>query len=567
MRRAGAVTALLAATGTAVAVGSVQMASAESATATAGVNIRSGPGTKYQIVGGLDAGQRITAVGQPKNGWVKVQFNGSTAYVSAAYLNLKSGTTTAGPAAIYTKGTKIATAALNVRQGPSLGSKVIGYIAEGQNVTLTGKQSRGFAEMLYGGQRAWVSGQYLASSMNSLPKDTGSRYATADLLVRTSTDADFKIITTVKKGTELQTTGATQNGYAQIVYQNAIRWVTAKYLSNQSVTGPTPSRPAETSSKSTSKTTSKSSSKSTSKSTAHKDARPTPTQATLPRVIGTRYATTSLIIRTTPGSDFKSITDVPTGTKLSITGKVSNGKAQVIYNGAAEWVTAQYLSTTLPKQDDDAPSGPTLPKIIGTRYATTELIIRNHSTADYKAYGSVPAGTELSITGVYKNQKAQIVYKGAVRWVTDDYLSKSKPGTPRNTGDAAPLVSNSNKGQIALAYAKAQLGKPYVYGAEGPSSFDCSGLVMRAWQQAGVNLPRTSQQQFNASPRVSLSNLKLGDLVFFYGPSPSHVGIYAGNGQVINAPGRARPSNTRRSPTCRSPAPHDRADPPQSVRR
>jgi uncharacterized protein YgiM (DUF1202 family) len=538
MRRAGAVTALLAAAGGAVAVGTAQLASAESATATAGVNIRSGPGTSYRILGGLVAGQRITAIGKPANGWVKVQFNGSTAYISAQYLNLRSGTTTSGPAAIYTKGTKIATAPLNVRQGPSLGDKVIGYVAQGQNVTLTGKQSRGFAEMLYGGERAWVSSQYLASSMNSLPKDTGARYATADLLIRTSTDPDFKIITTVKKGTELETTGATQNGYAQIVYRNAIRWVTARYLSNQTVSGPSaPSTGSSTGSSGTKSSGKSSGSKGTH---AKSDPRPDPATPALPKIIGSRYATTELIIRTTPNSDFKTITNVPTGTKLSITGSISNGKAQVIYDGAARWVTAQYLASTRPHQDD-SPSTPTLPKITGSRYATTELIIRSKSTANYKAYGTVPAGTKLSITGVQKHQRAQIVYNGAIRWVTAEYLSTTKPGHASSGGDGGAPVTNSNRGLIALAYAKAQLGKPYVYGATGPNTFDCSGLVMRAWQQAGVNLPRTTYDQFDASPRVSLSNLKLGDLVFFYGPNPSHVGIYAGNGQVINAP---RPGKT-----------------------
>ncbi|MBO0811295.1 MAG: SH3 domain-containing protein, partial [Microlunatus sp.] len=379
MRKAGAVTALLAATGGAIAVGSVQLAAADSVTATTGVNIRSGPGTDYEILGGLVAGQRIDAVGKPENGWIKVRFNGSIAYVSAQYLDLNSDDASPGPTNIFTQGTKIATAALNVRQGPSLGAKIIGYIAEGQNVTLTGKQSGGFAEMLYGGERAWVSAQYLVSSMHALPKDTGTRYATADLLIRTSTDPDFKIITTVKKGTALQTTGATQNGYAQIIYDNAIRWVTARYLSNQTVTGPKPSAPHHSSDGS--------SSKSDTSSSKPKPRNPRP-DPVLPSVVGSRYATAELMIRTTAGSDFRSITDVPSGTKLSITGTIRNGKAQIVYDGQIRWVTAQYLSTTKPQQGDPAPA-PALPKIIGTRYATTELIIRSRSTADYRPYGTV----------------------------------------------------------------------------------------------------------------------------------------------------------------------------------
>lgn len=526
MRKAGAMTTVLAAAGAAITIGGVQLASADSATATAGVNIRSGPGTKYTIIGGLAAGQRITAVGKPHNGWMKVRFNGSTAYVSAEYLDL-NGRSAPGPASIYTKGVKLATAPLNVRSGPSLGSKVIGYVSDGQKVSLTGKQSRGYAEILYGGSRAWVSSQYLVSSMDDLPKDTGSRYATADLYIRTSTDADFKIITTVKKGTELHTTGATQNGYAQIIYNNAVRWVTAKYLSNRTVSGPTAGG----------------NDSSSSSGSTHKPSK----SHTTPKVVGHRYATTELLIRTTPGSDFRTITEVPTGTRLSITGKTSQGKAQVIWDGTARWVTAQYLSNSKPsshRPDDN--SGPSLPRTVGSRYATTQLLIRTTSGSDYKTVDEVGIGTKLKITGVYRNGRAQIVYNGAVRWVTAQYLSKSKPSSGSGSGSSGISYnpgnsSNAAKGQIALNYAKAQLGKPYVFGAEGPNTFDCSGLTLRAWQAAGVNLPRTSQQQFLASPRVSMSNLRIGDLVFFYGPSPSHVGIYAGNGKVINAP---RPGKT-----------------------
>ncbi|SDS89116.1 SH3 domain-containing protein [Microlunatus soli] len=528
LRRAGAMTTALAAAGAAITIGGVQLASADSATATAGVNIRSGPGTKYDIVGGLSAGQRITAVGKPSNGWVKVRLNGSPAYVSAQYLDLKKGNKAASPANIYTKGVKLATAPLNVRSSPSLGSKVVGYVSDGQKVSLTGKQSKGFTEILYGGSRAWVTSQYLVSSMNDLPRDTGSRYATADLLIRTTTDSDFNIITTVKKGTELHTTGATRDGYAQIIYNDAVRWVTAKYLSNRTVSGPSSpsSKPAPKPSK---------------------PAKPSKPSSSTPKAIGSRYATTELLIRSSSGSDFRTITEVPTGTKLRITGKTSNGKAQIIWDGSARWVTAQYLASTKPSTRDDSDTGSSLPRVVGSRYATTELLIRSNSSADYKTVDTVGTGYKLRITGVYKNGRAQIVYDNAVRWVTSQYLSKSKPssgssgsgssGSNNNPG----TPSSSNKGQVVLNFAKAQLGKPYVFGATGPSTFDCSGLTLRAWEAAGVNLPRTSQQQFLASPRVSMDNLKIGDLVFFYGPSPSHVGIYAGNGKVINAP---RPGKT-----------------------
>ncbi len=89
-------------------------------------------------------------------------------------------------------------------------------------------------------------------------------------------------------------------------------------------------------------------------------------------------------------------------------------------------------------------------------------------------------------------------------------------------------------GGAVVAYAKSQVGKSYVYGAAGPSAFDCSGLTMMAWSQAGVSLPHNSAAQYNSSPHIPESELQPGDLVFYYTPI-SHVGMYVGNGQVVNA--------------------------------
>jgi cell wall-associated NlpC family hydrolase len=93
----------------------------------------------------------------------------------------------------------------------------------------------------------------------------------------------------------------------------------------------------------------------------------------------------------------------------------------------------------------------------------------------------------------------------------------------------------------AVAFARSQLGRPYVWGAAGPSAYDCSGLVMAAYRRAGVWLPRVSREQWNAGPHVGLGSLAPGDLVFFAynAGSPStihHVGMYVGGGAMIEAP-------------------------------
>jgi cell wall-associated NlpC family hydrolase len=102
--------------------------------------------------------------------------------------------------------------------------------------------------------------------------------------------------------------------------------------------------------------------------------------------------------------------------------------------------------------------------------------------------------------------------------------------------DLGNAVPASQRAAAAFSAAQSKIGSPYVYGASGPSSFDCSGLTSWAYAQAGVSIPRTSQAQANAGTRIySQSQLQQGDLVIFYGDM-HHVGFYAGNGQVLHAP-------------------------------
>jgi len=109
----------------------------------------------------------------------------------------------------------------------------------------------------------------------------------------------------------------------------------------------------------------------------------------------------------------------------------------------------------------------------------------------------------------------------------------------RPSGPVAPPPSGGGGGgggsaSAVVAYARAQVGKPYCYGGSGPGCFDCSGLTMMAWRQAGVSLPHSSASQYNVGRRISAGELQPGDLVFYYSPI-SHVSVYIGNGQRISA--------------------------------
>lgn len=276
-------------------------------TATVGVNIRSGASTQSSILGGLYRGQTVTAISSAA-GWTKITFRGSTAYVASKYLS--KGKDLPVPKKIGAGTVKITTTALNLRTGPGLSYRVIKVLKGGTKVTLTGKTARGWAQLINGKSTGWSSMQYLASSTTGRPPIIGKRVATADLDIRTTSGANAKTVAEVKKGTALSVTGAIQNGRAQIIYKGAIRWVTAKYLTNLKSNLPAPPK--------------------------------------LPKITGTRYATATLNIRSTYADKYKLITEVPRGTKLNITGVVKNGRMQIIFEKAVRWVTAKYLSKSVP---------------------------------------------------------------------------------------------------------------------------------------------------------------------------------------------------------------------------
>ncbi|TKV60460.1 NlpC/P60 family protein [Nakamurella flava] len=116
--------------------------------------------------------------------------------------------------------------------------------------------------------------------------------------------------------------------------------------------------------------------------------------------------------------------------------------------------------------------------------------------------------------------------------------SSSSSAAPTSSAPAA-VPAGSSKGAAAVAAALSKVGSPYVYGAAGPNSFDCSGLTSWAWAQAGVTIPRTSSAQAGL-PSVPLDQLQPGDLVTYYSPV-SHVAMYIGNGQVVHASTETKP--------------------------
>lgn len=122
-----------------------------------------------------------------------------------------------------------------------------------------------------------------------------------------------------------------------------------------------------------------------------------------------------------------------------------------------------------------------------------------------------------------------------------DRLAMRRAAALQAVPAGVPLSEGSTMGDVAANWALTQLGKPYVWAAAGPSSYDCSGLTMRAWEQAGVQLDHWTGTQWTSGPHVPLDQLRRGDLLFYGQVSTDpgtihHVGVYVGRGLMVNAP-------------------------------
>lgn len=149
----------------------------------------------------------------------------------------------------------------------------------------------------------------------------------------------------------------------------------------------------------------------------------------------------------------------------------------------------------------------------------------------------IEAGLEEEQTRRLAELERERARQAEARW-TGPGGSPAGSGKGKGKGKgAAPGGGTQASGAAAKAvgFAMAQIGKPYVWGAVGPSSYDCSGLTSAAWAAAGHPIPRTSQAQWGGLTRVSLSSARPGDLIIYYNDA-THVGMYIGGGQMVHAP-------------------------------
>jgi cell wall-associated NlpC family hydrolase len=245
--------------------------------------------------------------------------------------------------------------------------------------------------------------------------------------------------------------------------------------------------------------------------------------------VGTVTAS-ALNVRSGASAENARIAKVYRGDKVEILSS-SNGWYNIkLNNEKTGWASSEYIKEGSSSSNDSQASQGI------AKVKASSLNIRKGSSTSYSKIGSLSNGQVVDIlekSGTWSKVKTS---NGLIGWVASAYLTSDINNTNENT--EAPSTGVGREAIVELAYK--QLGKKYVWGAEGPNSFDCSGLTSYVYKNAiGKSIPRTSIVQSQYGQYVPRSELQPGDLIFSdtdNNGSVNHVGIYIGNGKMIHAP-------------------------------
>ena len=233
-----------------------------------------------------------------------------------------------------------------------------------------------------------------------------------------------------------------------------------------------------------------------------------------------------------PGTSYSIITSLNKGTKVGYISE-NNGWAKISYNGNIGYMSTNYLATIDSNSGGNNSESNEDSTVKSEKQVTGNRVnFRKGPGTNYSVITSLNKGTKVGYISE-SNGWAKVNYNGTIGYMSANYIGvvNSNPGAGES--------GTSQGADAVISLAKQQLGKPYVWGAEGPSSFDCSGFTQYIFKNAaGKILPRVSKEQSKFGQSVNKSNLQKGDLIFFDTDKDgvvNHVGIYMGNNEFIHA--------------------------------
>ena len=416
-------------------------------------------------------------------------------------------------------GTVTATASLRLRSEASVQSATLAYAPYSSQVSILAEAAGGWYKVIYDGKEGYMSSEWLDVELTGDGADADADQeaeelrqgtVTADVLnVRSGPGTGYGKVGSLKKGATVSITDESHDGWYGILSGEVEGYVSAEYIDLAPAPGTEDPQP---------------------------DTSPEEQPETETRQ-GTVTADV-LNVRSGAGTGYGKVGSLKKGASVTITGE-TNGWYAITAGSVKGYVSAEYIDLAPAGGSSNAPAvdePPVTDELEPQRgiVSTSALNVRSGPGTGYSRVALLSRGASVTVTG--KSGSWYAITAGSIEgYVSAEYITILDGS---NTSDGSV-------GAAAAAMAASLVGSPYVYGASGPSGFDCSGLLYYIYRQLGYSIARGSSSQYNQSGYfVSTSEMQPGDLVYFFDPRfdgsggtlpTTHAGIYVGNNQFIHA--------------------------------
>ena len=446
-----------------------------------GVRIRKEPNKKSDILTSVPEGDIVIVRSkEDESGWMKVLYYDAEGkkfkgYMSGEYLDINS--IGSGTAAVPNT---------IIRESPEDTAPIAGVVPKDKSVDIYASKDNWY-KVEYMDLSGWVKAECIATKSDSDCKGY-CKVATDDLNLRAKPNKKSDKLETIPKGVVLQITDkAKKDRWYAVTYNGHSGYVRSKYVKD------------------------------------------------LEECDGgyVQVTASSLSLRSGAGSGYARLATIPMGKVLPVSGAVGSWY-EVKYGKFTGYVSGAFVSATT---KDGFSAAPDYAEI-----TADALTLRAEASTDSEALDSIPQGTVLAIQGL-QNGWYQVTYNGTTGYVDAGYAERGTSATEAASEQAAEAMASggeassqgSGNGGSILSYASQFVGNPYVWGGTSlTGGADCSGFVKSVLAHFGISVPHSSGAIRGCGQSVSVSDMRPGDVVCYSG----HVGIYAGNGQLLSALGK-----------------------------
>ena len=435
-------------------------------------------------------------------------------------LLLSSAVVAIGATNSYATQTGTVTAsALNIRSGAGTNYSVITKVYKGESVNILDSSNGWNKVELSNGKVGWASSDYININHN-LQNGTNisghGKIATSVLNVRSGAGTSYTVIAKAYEGEKVELLESLNGWYKIKLSNGTIGWSSSDYITKVD--------------------------NNDNNNSSNDNA-----QSGIEISGYGKIDTSVLNVRNGAGTSYTVIAKAYEGEKVELLESLNGWYKIKLSNGTIGWSSSDYITKVDNNDNNNSSNDNTQSGIEISGYgkiATSVLNVRSGAGTSYtviaKAYEGEKVELLESLNGWYKIKLSN----GTIGWSSSDYITKIDNNDNNNSSNDNDYIENDqpsiDKAQAVVNLATKQLGKPYLWGAEGPDSFDCSGLIYYVYKNAAkINLPRTSTEQSSVGTTISISNLKPGDLIFSSTDGSgrvNHVGIYVGNDEMIHSP-------------------------------